>query len=124
MQNTVYKYNCERCDFHCNEKLRWDGHINTGKHQTGKRAPNKNIKESYKCDKCEYITRNTIKFKEHKLNNHSNKEEREKEFKFYCKTCDRGYFYEDMYKRHEDIRKNRIYKYIKSKNNNIKIKDI
>ena len=108
MENDIYQYNCEQCDFHCDEKFRWDKHIETEKHKTGKRKSRKINIEPFKCDKCEFITNNNIKFKEHKLNNHSNKEEREKEFKYYCKICDKGYFYQDMYNRHINTEKHKL----------------
>ena len=39
-------------------------------------------------------------FKQHKLTEHGTKEEREKEFKFYCKCCDIGTFSKDIYEKH------------------------
>jgi len=58
------------------------------------------IKEPYKCDKCLYETKNIVVFKQHKLTEHGTKEEREKEFKFYCKCCDIGTFSKDIYEKH------------------------
>jgi hypothetical protein len=41
-----------------------------------------------------------VVFKQHKLTEHGTKEEREKEFKFYCKCCDIGTFSKDIYEKH------------------------
>jgi len=32
-----YKYNCKQCDFKCNIKSRWEKHVSTELHKTGKR---------------------------------------------------------------------------------------
>ncbi len=102
------KYNCERCNFHCNEKVRWNKHIETEKHLTGKRKIRQDYIGPNNCEKCDFTTKNKTKFREHVLNNHSTKEEREKEFKFYCNICDKGCFYEDMYKRHTSTEKHKL----------------
>ena len=41
----------------------------------------------------------------HKLNEHATKEEREKEFKYYCFNCDFGTFSSQLYKKHEETKK-------------------
>ena len=47
----------------------------------------------------------------HKLNNHSTKEERKKEFKYYCVVCDFGVFTESSFEKHkETIRHKRLNK--------------
>jgi hypothetical protein len=95
-----YKYNCENCKFYCNETSKWEKHIETEKHKTGKRKIRADFKGPYKCEKCNYESKNIIMFKQHKLNEHSNKEEREKDFKYYCKLCDIGTFSKDNWNRH------------------------
>jgi hypothetical protein len=102
------KYNCENCNFHCNEKIRWEKHIETEKHTNGKRKIRSDYEGPYNCNICNFTTKNKIKFTEHKLNNHSNKEERKREFKFYCELCDKGYFYNDMYTRHINTEKHKL----------------
>ena len=82
------KYNCEKCNFKCNTKARWDAHINTELHKTGQRKIRSDYKEPFKCVNCNYETKNIVMMKIHKLNKHSNTNEREKEFKYYCKYCD------------------------------------
>lgn len=48
-------------------------------------------------------------FKQHKLNEHATKEQREKEFKFYCKCCDVGSFSKDIYEKHTNSEKHNRY---------------
>jgi hypothetical protein len=45
---------------------------------------------------------NKNNFMTHKLNNHSTKEERKKEFKYYCEACDFGVFTESSYEKHKN----------------------
>jgi hypothetical protein len=40
----------------------------------------------------------------HYLNNHANKEERKKDFKYYCEPCDFGNFSKSLFKLHMDIK--------------------
>lgn len=58
-------------------------------------------KEHYNCNN----------FMTHKLNNHSTKEERKQEFKYYCETYDFGVFTESSFEKHKDtIRHKRLNK--------------
>lgn len=98
---------CEKCNFSSRFKSHWDKHIETDLHKTGKRKQRIDIKEAYKCDKCEYKTKNIITFKKHKLNSHADKDMRSKEFKYYCKYCDFGTFSENLMKTHEDTKKHK-----------------
>lgn len=101
LQEKEYKYNCERCNYRCNENSKWDKHINTEKHKTGKNKKRSDYKEEpYKCNICEYKTRNNALYKQHTLNYHSTKEEREKEFKYYCKACDYGTISKNILDKH------------------------
>jgi hypothetical protein len=104
-QKKEYKYKCENCKFYCNEISKWEKHIETEKHKTGKRS---DYKGGYKCDKCNYETINKITFKQHILNEHSTKSEREKEFKYYCIMCDYGTFSIDLYDRHKLTKKHTL----------------
>ncbi len=96
----IYKYNCEQCDFHCNAISTWKKHTATTKHQTGKKKIRSDCKGPYLCEKCDYKTKNKTIFIQHCLNEHATKEEREKEFKFYCKICDFGTFSTDLFDGH------------------------
>ena len=83
------------------EKARWEKHINTELHKTGTRKKRKDYKEPLKCDKCDYSTKNLTTMKVHKLNKHSSKEERGKEFTYYCKLCDFGTFSNSLFNKHK-----------------------
>ena len=100
-----YKYECEKCRFKCNTKAQWEAHIKTTLHQTGERKKRSDTKEPYKCEKCEYKTKNKTTLKQHYLNDHGTLEEREKEFKRYCKVCDFGTFSIDIYINHIESEK-------------------
>ena len=109
-----YKYNCDECRFHCNEEIRWKKHIITELHKTGKRKQRSDYAGPYECDICEYKTQNATTFKQHKLNEHADKETREKEFKYYCKICDYGTFAKQLIEKHNGSEKHiRREKYIK-----------
>ena len=78
-------YICDKCNFSCKYKSAWNKHINTELHKTGERKQRSDYKNPLKCKDCDYSTKNTIAYKKHILNEHSNKDAREKEFKYYCK---------------------------------------
>lgn len=102
------KYNCEQCRFSCNIKARWENHIKTELHKTGKRKKRTDCMDPYKCVECNYETKNSVTYKKHMLNVHSNKETRQKEFKFYCKDCDFGTFSQDTLDVHNNTSKHGI----------------
>jgi hypothetical protein len=107
-QEIEYKHNCESCKFRCNEKSKWEKHINTEKHKTGKNKKRTDYNEKgYVCEICEYKTRNITLCTQHKLKNHSTKEEREKGFKYYCKSCDYGTISKDIYDTHMGTEKHK-----------------
>ena len=99
------KYECVNCGFKCKFESQWKKHIETELHKTGIKKKRSDIKDPYKCEKCLYETKNIVIFKQHKLTEHSNKEERKKEFKYYCEKCDFGTFADILYKRHCETRK-------------------
>ena len=101
----INKFNCDKCNFSCNTKARWENHINTELHKTGTRKKRSDYKEPYKCDCCDYNTKNLTTLNIHKLTKHSNKETREKEFKYYCKLCDYGSFSKDSFDIHNNTEK-------------------
>jgi hypothetical protein len=86
------KFICDKCDFKTNIKSKWNIHINTELHKTGKRKTRSDNKEPLYCDKCEYMTKNNTTLKKHILNKHSNTEERKLQFKYYCNYCNFGTF--------------------------------
>ena len=103
----INKYNCKDCNFKCNTKARWENHINTELHKTGIRKKRCDYKEPTKCENCDYNTKNITILKIHKLNKHSTKEIREKEFLYYCKACDYGSFSKDSIDIHNNTEKHK-----------------
>lgn len=95
-----YVYNCEKCNFHTNAKSLYEKHLLTGKHKTGQRAERCDKKFTGQCPNCEYHGVTSMNLTMHILNNHSSKEKRENEFKFYCKLCDYGAFAKSLYNKH------------------------
>ena len=84
-------------------------YINTELHKTGTRKKRSDYKEPVKCDFCDYTTKNTITIKKHMLNKHKTKEERKKEFKFYCEPCNFGTFSKDTMEIHNNSEKHKHY---------------
>ena len=103
----VFKFCCKNCNFKCNEKSKWDKHINTEKHKTGKNKIRSDYNGPYLCEICNYETKNKTMFKQHKLNYHSTNEEREKEFYFYCGLCDYGSFSKQLLDNHKLTKKHK-----------------
>ena len=103
-----FKYICEKCDFKVNTKARWEAHIKSELHLTGQRKKRSDYKEDTKCEKCDYKTRNIVTMKKHILNKHASLEEREKEFKYYCKICDFGTFSKDTIEVHNESEKHKL----------------
>lgn len=102
------KYNCDKCKFICNTKARWEAHIKTELHKTGKRKKRSDLKDPFKCKECDYQTKNNVTYKAHILNHHSNKQSREKEFKYYCKECDFGTFSKDTIGTHNETDRHKL----------------
>jgi hypothetical protein len=105
--NQEFKYYCEKCNYKCNIISNWEKHINTVLHNTGKKKIRSDCKEFNICKNCDFKTKNNVQFKEHNLNYHSNKEEREKEFKYYCKHCDYGTFAISFIEKHNNTMKHK-----------------
>lgn len=100
------KFYCEKCNYRCNYKAHYDQHLKSGKHLNGKITKihtKERIKKEpiiYKCEKCEFTSNHIYNFKTHVLNNHSNVEERKKEFPYYCECCDYGIYSKDLFDNH------------------------
>ncbi len=107
-EEVTFKYICDKCDYKCNYKSQWINHSNTDLHLTGIRKKRSDYKDDTKCDKCDYTTRNIITMKKHILNKHATIEQREKEFKFYCKLCDFGTFSKDTIEVHNNSDKHKL----------------
>jgi|688.fasta_scaffold485754_2 hypothetical protein len=102
---TIFKYKCEQCKFFCNSESAWTTHINREKHINGKNKTRSDKKDPVKCDVCDYQTKNKTTMKQHILNEHSNIETREEQFKFYCKICNVGSFSVDLFNLHNNSKK-------------------
>jgi len=100
------EYKCEKCDYLTNQKVNYEKHIKTEKHITGIRKTRSDKKEN-KCDICSHICSSKHTLKEHKLNMHSNKKEKEKEYKYYCKECNIGKTYKTSYEKHMNSEKHK-----------------
>ena len=116
-EENIYKYKCDKCRYNTNYESHWKIHINTQLHITGKKKKRSDIKEEYKCKECDYKTKNIIAMKQHTLNDHSDKEKREKEFKYYCTYCNIGTFSKDIYENHKLTDKHKNIILILKKNN-------
>lgn len=104
-----YKYICDKCNYKCKFECEWKKHLNTGLHQSGVRKKRNDYEEIQKCNKCEYKVQNKVMMKEHYLNEHANKKEREDEYKYYCKECDFGTFCEKRMIKHKETKKHQKY---------------
>ena len=101
-----HKFFCEKCNFKCDYESLWLKHTETTLHKTGIKKKRSDIKEPYECKICNsYKTKNLYTFKQHTLNEHSDKEKRRNEFKYYCEYCDIGTFSEDIHLKHNKSEK-------------------
>jgi len=107
MEEKVNKYICEKCNYKTNITSKWNAHINTELHKTGVRKKRADCKDPVKCTGCDYSTKNKMILKTHFLNNHCDKEQKKKEFNFYCDHCDFGSFYEDAINIHNNSLKHK-----------------
>ena len=107
-----HKYYCEKCKYGTDIRYSLIQHNNTELHKTGSRGKKQiKVKEEFNCNECNYKSLNKNNYLTHKLNNHSTKEERKQQFKFYCDTCDFGVFTETSFNNHkETIRHKRFNK--------------
>ncbi len=103
---TEYKFKCDKCEYYTNYKSSYDKHLTSVVHLTGERKV-RNDKKDSKCDKCNYECSSQQALKEHKLNIHSTKEDREREYKFYCKSCDVGKMNEKLFELHLNSNKHK-----------------
>ncbi len=105
--NNETKYICDVCNYKCIYQSHWKQHIESDKHKNnGIRKPRSDKVLEPKCRLCDYKTNRTINMKLHYLNNHANKEERKKEFKYYCEECDFGNFSKSLFKLHMEVKHN------------------
>ena len=104
-QNNL-KYICEKCSYQTNLKLSYERHLKSVLHVTGQRKIRSDKKDTiYKCNICNYSSKNEYNYKTHQLNNHLSKEERKKQFSYYCEKCDFGCFTNSSYNIHIETKK-------------------
>jgi ribosomal protein L35 len=100
------KYNCEACNYKCIYPAHWKQHIESEKHKNnGIRKTRSDKVLEPKCKHCEYTTNNLTCMKVHCLTQHSSKEERKKEFKYFCDKCDFGTYADILFTRHCETQK-------------------
>lgn len=104
-----YKYVCDKCDYKCRFDCEWKKHCETTLHKTGERKKKDNYKQPEKCKHCNYLTKNNFLMKKHVLNEHSTKDEKKKEFKYYCENCDFGTYSKDTFEVHKNTNKHKRY---------------
>jgi len=102
-----FKYYCDKCKYGTNILPSYEKHLNTILHATGKRKERCD-KKIYECDRCNYKTKLKYNYIGHKLNNHSTKEEKTINYKFYCEKCDYGNNYKVAYEKHIQSKKHNI----------------
>jgi acetyl-CoA carboxylase beta subunit len=102
-----YKYQCESCGFNTNYKSKWEIHISSELHKTGKKKIRSDKICIEKCPECDYESKINTNMRQHILINHGTKEEREKEFTYYCKYCDYGTFAKSLYQIHKRTKKHK-----------------
>ncbi len=100
------KFKCEKCNYFTEYKYSYNKHLQSGLHLNGERKIRSDKKNS-KCELCDYTCSSQHTLREHNLNYHSTKEEREKAYKFYCKPCDVGKMYEVQFEEHLNSNKHK-----------------
>ena len=99
------KYSCEKCNFNCDYLSIWNQHLLSNKHTGNKRKERNDKILEEKCKFCDYTPTKTTNLKLHYLNKHATKEERKKDFNFYCEKCDFGCFVNILFTRHLETQK-------------------
>ena len=56
--------------------------------------------EPHKCDKCDYITKQTTALRNHYLAKHASEEERIEKYNFYCNYCKVGFMSPKSFENH------------------------
>lgn len=102
-----YKFKCINCNFNTNYNSTWQRHIATQLHQTGKKKTRSDKKCLDKCPKCSYTSKINTTLKQHILTKHSTKKQREKQFTYYCKSCDYGAFAKTSFDNHNKTQKHK-----------------
>ena len=99
-----FKYSCKKCDYFTNDKCYLIRHKKTNKHKNID-TPRSDKKMPDKCESCSYVPTSYMIYRRHKLTEHSSKEQREKDFTYYCKACDFGCFNKSGYIVHTESKR-------------------
>lgn len=102
-----YRFFCDKCKYGTNIKNCYERHCKSTLHRTGKRKKRSDLKapNGYQCDICDFHSNNRKNYLLHKLNYHSDKDERKHRFNYYCEACDFGVFSKAAYKIHLGTKK-------------------
>lgn len=95
MENKFYE-KCICCNFIAYKPSMWNKHLNTEKHK--RKGQNKT--NNYICKICGYYSANNFNFNVHYILTHACPQERKQKAKFYCESCDVGFFCKLYYDTH------------------------
>lgn len=93
------KYKCDICTYECEYESQWKQHIETIKHINNGIKIRK-ITRNKKCEICDYEAKNYSAIRNHYLSKHGTKEERKKEYPYYCVNCDSGTYTKCIFTKH------------------------
>ena len=99
------KFICETCNYKTDYESKYKQHLETKKHKNNGILVRKEENIIKECDKCSFTSKNNDIFRTHYLTKHSNKEEKEKEFTYYCKFCNFGTFNKSLMDIHKNSKK-------------------
>jgi len=100
-----FPYYCQTCDYGCRYPAHWKQHCESKRHlNDGQRQSRSDKKFTGQCDQCSFNTYQPTNLKLHYLNHHAGQDERKKEFKYYCQSCDYGSFVKRLYQIHLDTK--------------------
>lgn len=103
------KYYCEVCKYECKYYSLWIQHKNTIKHNNNGKTVRENKNFCNKsCTKCNYCAKHNEGLRLHYLTKHSNEEEKEKEFTYFCKYCNFGTFKKLLFDLHINTNKHKL----------------
>ncbi len=102
----MFKFVCETCNYNTNYESKYKQHTETLKHKNNGVLVRKK-QEIRICDKCTFTSSHKEGFRTHYLTKHCTKEEKEKEFTYYCKLCDFGTFSKSLIEIHNNSKKHK-----------------
>jgi hypothetical protein len=105
IDEAIYKYNCEKCDFHGNHKHKFEMHCLSNKHKENHDIDDEDEEHKYNCISCDYHTHTKSHFTRHcntdkHFTNVKIKKNDKIEYKFNCDNCDFHTNYQYKYDEH------------------------